>query len=87
MQCQNDNIAPGEDKSLALTISISHFCFKGRILVLIVQVPGHCLPFTFPMFPWRWISRDMVCFKGIPDTLRLLENITQKIRFVDSVHV
>ena len=26
---------------------VSHLGFEGRTLVLIVSVPGHCLPFTF----------------------------------------
>ena len=28
-------------------LSYFPFCFEGWILVLIVAVPGHCLPFTF----------------------------------------
>ena len=30
-----------------LSYSISHFSFVGRILLLIVPIPSHCLPFTF----------------------------------------
>ena len=30
-----------------LALVISHFRFEDRALVLIVSVPGHCLPFTF----------------------------------------
>ena len=28
-------------------LEFSHFGFEGRILVLIVPVPGHCLPLSF----------------------------------------
>ena len=27
---------------------VSHFGFEGGTVVLIAQVPGHCLPFTVP---------------------------------------
>ena len=32
---------------LFLALLISHFRFESRALVLIVSVPGHCLPFNF----------------------------------------
>ena len=31
---------------LFVALVVSHFGFEGRNLVLIVSVPGHCLPFT-----------------------------------------
>ena len=30
-----------------VALVVSHFGYKGRTLVLIASVPGHCLPFTF----------------------------------------
>ena len=30
-----------------VVLVITHFCFEDRILVLIVPVYGHCLPFAF----------------------------------------
>ena len=32
---------------LFVALVVSNFGFKIRTLVLIVSVPGHCLPFTF----------------------------------------
>ena len=32
---------------LYAALTVSHFCFEGKTLVMIASVPGHCLPFTF----------------------------------------
>ena len=32
---------------LFAALVVSHFRFEDRTLVLIVSIPGHCLPFTF----------------------------------------
>ena len=32
---------------LFVALVVSHLGFEGRALVLIVSVPGHCLPFTY----------------------------------------
>ena len=32
---------------LSVILDISHFCFEGGTLVLVVSIPGHCLSFTF----------------------------------------
>ena len=33
-----------------MILAISHFRFEGKTLVLIVPVPGHCLPFEFVFY-------------------------------------
>ena len=38
----------------------SHFGFEGSTLVLIAQVPGHCLPFTWHTFLTELIKRSLV---------------------------
>ena len=34
--------------NILVILVISHFGFKGMLLLLTAPFPGHCLPFTFP---------------------------------------
>ena len=68
--------------SLFLFLVISHFCFKGRILILIVYIPGHGLPLSLVMRKPAFC----ICENKDADQLRGNREADQRLcfRYMDS---